>query len=235
MKLFCLPYAGGSSAIYSQWKSYFEPAITIKAVELAGRGRRINDPTYNDIEEAIENILSILRQEIEQDDYALFGHSMGGLLAYELTRKIQKEQLPLPKQVFISGTTAPNIYKERMKYSMLPMDEFREEVLNLGGTPKEIFEYPDLAELFLPILKDDFKLVETYPYGKGKDKLQVDLSIFLGLSDDLSGEEGWSELTDKQFTVFEFDGGHFFLNEKKEEVINTIKKELKTKNISVFN
>lgn len=227
-----MPYAGGSSAIYNQWKSYFDFPISIQAIELAGRGRRIYDPLYNNIDEAIDDIMNIIRPEIQQQqqqDYVFFGHSMGGLLAYELTRKIQQEQLPLPKQVFISGASAPNISKDRKKYNSLPMDEFREEVLNLGGTPKEIFEYPELAELFLPILKNDFKLVETYPYGGKKETLQVDISVFLGRSDDLAGEEGWSELTNKQYDIHNFDGGHFFLNEKIKEVINTIKTTLTCK------
>lgn len=229
INLYCLPYAGGSSAIYSQWKNFLTPNVVLKPVELSGRGRRFDEPMYLHIDNAVDDILNIIRKEISTTPYALFGHSMGAIMAYELARKIKQEQLPEPLQIFISGRGAPNIPKERKVYSQMLIDEFRKEVLNLGGTPKEFFEHPELLELFLPVLKNDFRLVETYCFIKENEVLETTLTILLGKDDEITREEGdgWKMLTNKKCNIHYFDGGHFFINEKTEEIVAILNKDLK--------
>ncbi|GAA4278250.1 thioesterase II family protein [Aquimarina mytili] len=229
INLFCLPYAGGSAAIYSSWKSSLMPNVVLKPIELSGRGRRFDEALYKNIDHAVNDVLKIIRNEISKTPYALFGHSMGGIMVYELARKIREEQLRPPSHIFISGRSAPNIPKERKKFSQMPIHEFRKEVLNLGGTPKEFFEHPELLDLFLPILKNDFRLVETYNFIEQNSILDNNLSILIGEHDDLTKEqgEGWSMLTTNACSIHYFDGGHFFLNEKTEEVIAILNKKLK--------
>ncbi len=231
INLYCLPYAGGSAAIYSSWKNLLMPNVVLKPIELSGRGKRFDESLYDSIDEAVDDVLSIIRDEISKTPYALFGHSMGGIMVYELAKRIQQEKLPLPLQIFISGKSAPNIPKERKVFSQMPIDEFRKEVLNLGGTPKEFFEHPELLELFLPILKNDFRLVETYRFIEKNEVLETNLIILLGKDDDLTKQEGdgWTMLTNRECYIQYFDGGHFFLNEKTEEVVTIINKNLNNK------
>lgn len=80
MKLFCIPYAGSSASIYSQWSSELGGIAEIIPVELAGRGRRIYDPLYRSFEEAVEDVTSIIVQQLNENPYAIFGHSLGQFL-----------------------------------------------------------------------------------------------------------------------------------------------------------
>ena len=88
IKLFCFPYAGGSAAAYNKWRQYLDKHIELRPVELAGRGRRIYDPLYQSIEEAVDDVYQLISPELAKGPYAFFGHSMGGIIAYELAYKI---------------------------------------------------------------------------------------------------------------------------------------------------
>ena len=126
MKLFCFPYAGGSSAIFNRWKSYIGHEIEIRAIELAGRGKRIHEAHYNTFDEAINDVLKLINDEIKSDSgYAFFGHSMGAKIAYELTQRILDEGYQGPKHIFFSGRGAPYIKgKDEKDYHKLPDEEF---------------------------------------------------------------------------------------------------------------
>lgn len=226
MKLFCFPYAGGSSAIFNTWKNYIRPDIEIRAIELAGRGKRIHEAHYNDFNEVIDDVFSLIIDEIKDNsDYAFFGHSMGGKIAYELTQEILSKGLNCPKHIFFSGRGAPYVLgKDEKEYHKLPDEEFKQEILNLGGTPKEFFEHPELLEVFLPLLKTDFKLAAREITGKVINPLPCDITVFLGKEEDLIPEQidSWKKYTSENCTIHYFNGGHFFINEKVKEVVGKI-------------
>ncbi|WP_268906141.1 thioesterase II family protein [Clostridium hydrogenum] len=100
MILFCLPYAGGSEAIYYKWKDYLSPSIQLIPIELKGRGKRYNETFYETLDEAINDIFKWIKERIMNDDYAIYGHSMGSILAYELYYKVISEKLRKPKHIF---------------------------------------------------------------------------------------------------------------------------------------
>lgn len=226
MKLFCFPYAGGSSAIFSRWKSYIGPDVEIRAIELAGRGKRIHEAHYNDFNEVINDVFSLIIDEIKgNDDYAFFGHSMGAKIAYELTQKILRKGLPRPGHIFFSGRGAPYVLgQDEKEYHKLPDEEFKEEVIKLGGTPKEFFEHPELLEVFLPLLKNDFKLAAREINGEKISPLPCDITVLLGKEEELTSEQidSWKNYTIGNCTIHYFNGGHFFINEKVEEVVGKI-------------
>lgn len=227
MKLFCFPYAGGSSAVFNQWKNYIDPDIEIRAVELAGRGKRIHEAHYNDFNKVIDDVYSLIADEIISNDYVFFGHSMGAKIAYELSQLLLDKGLKGPEHIFFSGRGAPYIQgKDDKEYHKLPDDEFKEEVLKLGGTPREFFEHPELSELFLPLLKNDFKLAARDICIKEVKPLVSDITVFLGKEEELTSEQidGWKNYTSGNCTIHYFNGGHFFINEKVEEVVQKINK-----------
>jgi surfactin synthase thioesterase subunit len=225
MKLFCFPYAGGSSSIFSKWKNYIRPDIEIKAIELAGRGKRIHEAHYNDFDAVIDDVLTIIIDEVREGNYAFFGHSMGAKIVYELTKEILARELPGPEHIFFSGRGAPYVLGDDEKeYHKLPDEEFKEEVLNLGGTPKEFFEHPELLEVFLPLLKNDFKMAEREIDGKEIELLPSDFTIFLGKDENLNSKQidSWKRYTSGNCTIHYFNGDHFFINEKTGEVVEKI-------------
>lgn len=219
-----MPYAGGSSAIYNRWKESLSHNIELMPIELAGRGVRINEPLYNRRSDAVNDVFSLVEKHLTRDPYMIFGHSMGALMTFELAHKIKESGLPNPSHLFFSGASAPHLRDERKKYHLLSPEEFEKEVLSLGGTPPEFFEHRELLEMFLPILRNDFKMAETELSNHIKDQLNVDFTVFQGKEDDLTQEQfsEWHQHTDQKFDIHYFEGGHFFLNDEVKSITNII-------------
>jgi surfactin synthase thioesterase subunit len=224
MILFCLPYAGGSEVIYYKWKKYLNSSIHLEPIELKGRGKRFNEDFYENLEEAVEDIFKNIKDKILHDEYAIYGHSMGGLLAYELYYKIYNENVKMPKHIFFSGYKVPSIPRNEKQIHLLPDDEFITEVIELGGTPQDIAQNEELRQLFTPILRNDFKMLEKYLYKEKKDKIQCDISILNGKEDDITLEElfSWKSHGDKGVKVYNFEGNHFFINTNVEDITKII-------------
>lgn len=226
IKLFCFPYAGGSAIVYNDWKQYLDPEIELRPIELSGRGRRIHEALYQDLDEAVEDILQQIKNEIIKSPFALFGHSMGSLISYQLAQKIKDNNLPHPQHIFFSGRSAPHVNRQdEKKFHLLSDDDFKKEIIKLGGTSPEFFEHPELLELFLPLLKNDFKIAETEIFnGEEIHPLDVDITVFLGKEDDFTPEQcdGWKNHTAQLCNIFHFNGGHFFLHNKTERVVQII-------------
>lgn len=227
--LFCFPYAGGSSAVFNKWRQYLDKRIEMFAVELAGRGRRIYDPLYDSIEEAVEDVYKIVSGLSDGTPYAIFGHSMGGIITYELAQKIRALKQPPPLHIFFSGRGAPHVPRDNDKmFHKMPEKEFKKEIIDLGGTPKEFFEHPELIDVLLPTLRSDFKIAETYEKSKDIKPLDYDITIFIGKEEEVTAEQmhGWKEHTNKVCTVHYFEGKHFFINEKIEKIVKIINRTL---------
>jgi surfactin synthase thioesterase subunit len=228
IKLFCLPYAGGSSTIYLRWKQNLHSGIELNPIELAGRGRRYGETLYNSLDEIAEDVYSIIKKDIDNCDYALFGHSLGSIVAYELAHKIQSKNEKMPMHIFFAGKRAPHFDEKEEVIHHLPDEEFKHKVLELGGTPKEIVNNQELLDLFLPILRADFKVNETYKYLDKNCKLGTDITVINGKQEEMSLDEitGWKQHTNKGCKIFMLDGDHFFINIRSKEIIDIINSTL---------
>ncbi len=220
--LFCIPYAGGSATIYNNWKKYLDKCIKIVPVELAGRGKRLGEELYDKMENAVDDVYEIIKENIN-GPYGLFGHSMGSVIAYELAHRISNSNLPNPEYLFVSGSKPPHIGEREKIIHGLPDDEFRNEIIDMGGTPKEIFENKELLELFLPILRQDFKIVENYKY-IGRPPLDIETIFFYGDGEEIDDSEAkqWNIHTNKGCRIFKIKGNHFFINYRTDEVADII-------------
>jgi len=226
IKLICLPYAGGSSVIFSKWPQYLPSGIELHPVELAGRGTRIYEPLYPDLAAMVEDVFQRIHAHVITGPYAIFGHSMGAVIAYELVQRMAAYELPPPRHAFFSGKGAPGIVRaDEKKYHEMGDAEFREELLELGGTPPDFFDHPELLALFLPLLKNDFRLADQENAGCGDIRpLKYDITVLLGKDEDLIPEQctGWKSHTTGRCSIHYFKGGHFFLNDRAEEVVRLI-------------
>lgn len=237
IKLFCFPYAGGSAAIYNSWHKHIGAAIELIPVELTGRGRRIADPLYRDMDEMIDELFDFVHAQLNTDaPYALFGHSMGAIAAYEIGRRTVHRGLNAPLHIFFSGRAAPDTDPREKQYHLMPEDQFRAELINLGGTPPEFFENEELMDLYLPMLKNDFKLAETAVWKSDGFQFASDITVFTGKQDELlAGKiEGWKRQTEGKCTIHYFEGGHFFLHQEYKEMIKLIRHELKDRNMDLI-
>ena len=224
MKLFCIPYAGGSEIIFRNWGRKIHPSIQVVPIELKGRGKRFSEFYYQSLEEAVDDILENIKDKIVNEDFAIYGHSMGSLLAYELYYRISDLNLKKPKHIFFSGYKAPSIIRKKENIHTLPNYEFIKRVMELGGTPEELMENKELLEIFLPIIRNDFKIIETYIYEEREEKIACDVSILNGKQDNINLEEilSWKNHVCRKFKVYNFEGNHFFINNNVESISSII-------------
>lgn len=231
-KLFCFPYAGGSSVIYEKWRKELSPSIELIPVEYAGRGTRFTTPPFTNINDVVEDAFHAIKKHLDTTSYySFFGHSMGALIAYELSHKLIQLNFTAPVHIFFSGKLAPHIENEYKLIHNLEDIEFKEELLKLGGTPREALENKDWTKLFLPILRADFKAVEEYSYSKKNNTLPCDFTILYGQDDLLTANkiEEWQHHTKNKCTFSRFSGGHFFIANHVNEIVNVINDTLISK------
>lgn len=224
IKLFLLPYAGGTSNIYVRWKKYLHETIDMYPIELAGRGNRNKVPLMESIDDIVNDVFRQVQAHVDSGGpYMIFGHSMGSLIAYELVHKIMESGYSSPVHIFFSGRKSPNIEGGKIIYN-LTFDEFKEEILKMGGTTEDFFTIKGLTDVFVPILRADFKAVDTYKYNEKECKLQCDISILNGEGDNIPFNHinEWKIHTDKDCQFYNFKGNHFFLNDNFQEVIKVI-------------
>ncbi|WP_010248509.1 thioesterase II family protein [Acetivibrio cellulolyticus] len=236
IKLFCLPFAGGSAVTYRKWKDYLHSFIEIWALELKGRGKRFNEPFYLSIKEAVEDLYKIIEPEIVNSQFAFFGHSMGTILAYELVNQIKREKQRDPLHIFFSGRYPPHADKRRKVLHDLPDDEFIAEIESYGGTPKGLFDNKELLEIFLPVLRADYKILDNYRAQQTQVVYDFDISVLGGRYDsEVSAVDlrQWYKYTNGDCRVYEFEGGHFFINDYIEDIVKIINSTLGSKKNSI--
>lgn len=229
--LFCLPFAGGSATlIYNKWKPKLSRKIILRPIELAGRGNRILEDFYEDVPEAVDDICKQIAKEelLEDHDFAIFGHSMGAYLAYEVIQRLQSEGRKMPVHMFLSGRHAPNVSKNRNYYS-LDDETFKKKVLELGATPKAIFDNPEFQRIFIPILRNDFKIAEAPAIRENIVPLHSDMTVLIGEDEDISAEEAeaWQLHTTGECDVKYIKGGHFFILSDEQKVLDIVEGKLK--------
>lgn len=228
LRLFCFPYAGGSALTYRGWAQGLPEKIEVCAVQLPGRGNRLHEPSFTHHSPLIESLAHALFPFFDRP-FAFFGHSMGAVLAYELSRRLRAEHRLEPLQLFVSGRRAPHIPKLDPPTYNLPEPEFVAELKRLGGTPQEVFTHPELMQLTLPLLRADFCLTETYRYLPG-EPLNCSIAAFGGLRDKEVRRaylEGWRSHTRAAFSLQMLNGDHFFINSEQTLLLHLLSQKLR--------
>lgn len=225
IKLFCLPYAGGSASIYSRWNRLLDRSIKLCPYELPGRGNRHKEPYYSSLQQAVAELVQIIETKCSDCQYAVWGHSMGSIMAYELLCSLQEKGVRLPVHAFFSGRYPPSIKKEERNLHLLSEDEFEKEAVKLGGIPDNLFKIKPLFKTALQTLRADYKLLETYKPGELKSKFNFNISVFAGNEDELAQPEDmscWKNYCAGQCDFYYFEGGHFYLHKFAEEITQII-------------
>jgi len=222
-KLLCFPHAGGSGAVYYPWQESVNNCIKVVGVEYAGRGKRYGKKLCTSMHELVEDLYQRLLNEIDGGDYAVFGHSLGGLVAYEFVCKASGSGYRLPVHIFLSGCNPPADEKPEKMINMCPDHEFLELLINSGGMIDSVLTNKELLDFYLPIIKSDYKVYETHI--SKKLILPVDMTICAGKDDTIAKLKtihGWKNYTSGICTIHEFNGGHFYINENIKAVMRLI-------------
>jgi medium-chain acyl-[acyl-carrier-protein] hydrolase len=227
MRLFCLPYGGAGAMVFRTWPEGLSPEVEVWAAQLPGRERRVKEQSATRIGPLVQALAHDLLPRLNKP-FAFFGHSMGALLGFELTRQLRRERNPLPLHMFVSGFRAPHLPDWHRPIHGLPEPEFLDELRCLGGTPYEVLKHPELMQLLIPILRADFELVHTYQYTL-EPPVNCSITAFGGTNDDYVTRddlEGWRDQAAGSFLLYMLPGDHFFLHAEQGPLLEIIAQRL---------
>ncbi|MFC4909845.1 thioesterase II family protein [Actinomadura gamaensis] len=224
LRMFCFPHAGGSAVFYRSWAEAVGPAVEVHAVQYPGRADRIADALIPDAHRLARLVAGAIAQHADRPA-VLFGHSMGALVAYETARLMRERGLPLA-HLFASGARAPQAWDDlRRRISTLDDDGVVAEMVALGGSDADALRDPELRELVLPYVRNDFALVESYRPREDAPPLDVPVTAIVGDADpDVPVEkaERWRATTSAGFALKVLPGDHFYLQPQRDAVVREV-------------
>jgi medium-chain acyl-[acyl-carrier-protein] hydrolase len=227
IRLFCFPYAGGSADLYRNWQRWVPKQVGISLVHLPGHGRNIGQRPFSRLLSLVNLIADAMVNQTTVP-YAFFGHSMGGLISFELAHELLRRSGLGPRHLFISGRPAPHWRELSPPKFNLPHELFLAELKKLNGTPQEVLDHPELMALFLEVLRADFEAVETYEY-RPTSPLPCSITVYSGLDDVQCPVEScyaWQQQTSATCKVTMFNGDHFFIRSPTQEFIAALQNDL---------
>jgi len=227
IRLFCFSYAGGGASTFYSWLDYLSPYIELISIQLPGRESRFDEDFITDMD-SLSDIIATNILPLLDKPYAIFGHSLGAIISFELIRKLKDWNKTLPLVLIFSGRGAPSSKNKRELIYNLSDGEFINKLEAYNGLPESILNDKELLEYFLPIIRADFKLSQTYKY-KDVEALNIPIVALTGLYDntvELSDVLLWQNHTKLKFLYYVLEGDHFFIKEQKIKVINIINDEI---------
>src|SRR5688500_7176207 len=233
LTLFTLPCAGASAAMYLRWRRRLPSWVQVQPIELPGRGGRLHEAA----ETTFEPLVELLSDELETcppQRYALFGHSMGALLAFGIAHSLYKRKRLLPVALLISGCAAPSRqdwrrYADKNTDESLIADRRKQD-----ATPEEVFETADLLSMTLSLMRPDYRVCSSFRYKK-MSPLPIPIHVFGGSADEIheSKLEAWQCESSADFSLDLFEGGHFFLRQQEETFLSVLAQRLASSRIDV--
>jgi medium-chain acyl-[acyl-carrier-protein] hydrolase len=227
LRLICFPYAGAGAANYADWAALLPPDIELVAVQLPGRQNRIANEPFRETGPLIAALSYALRPVLDVP-FAFFGHSGGVIAAYELAQALRARGARGPEHLFLSAQPAPGAPAGVRRLHDLPDDEFRAEMLALGGIEPEIADDPDVMDLLLPLLRADFRLWEGYRPSPAPP-LDCPITVLCGEDDHrapLSSLDRWRVCTTADFEIRIYPGGHFYFLPETAELVAFISQRM---------
>jgi len=226
--LFMIPFAGGSAYNLQGLAALVKNADTI-ILEYPGRGNRFPEPLLDDINAIVNDLLVQVLAVVRQGrQFAIYGHSMGTLIGYLLSRRIYTYAKVYPMHLFVSGSGAPGLAGKR-GWHLLPEDEFWKVLSELGGCQPEILENTELKTLFGPIVRADLAAIDSYTYVE-EPAMDVEVTVLKGVDDEaeLIKFQHWQRVTTHPVDLLEFEGDHFFIYRHLDAIAEIIDNKLQT-------
>ncbi|MUL38592.1 thioesterase II family protein [Gloeocapsopsis dulcis] len=227
IRLFCFPYAGGGTLSFRSWVNNLPKNLEVCAIELPGRGKQIKSPPFTQLEPLVQAIAANILPQLDKP-FAFFGHSMGAIVSFELTRLLRKNYGIEPLHLFVSGRRAPQISVQKSFIHTLPEPEFLAKLRHLNGTPEAVLANAELMEMLSPIIRADFAVIETYVYAEDSP-LNCPITAFGGLQDpeaSFTELEAWRQQTNATFSLQMLPGNHFFLHSAENLLLYSISRAL---------
>lgn len=226
IKMICLPFAGGSKYSYYRYVKLAPEWIEVIPVDLPGRGARLNEQLLTDMYDVVEDVFKHIQRHLD-GPYVLYGHSMGALTVLLLTRKIRKEGLRMPLHLFVTGHGGPSASDNKIIRYNMPENELIDELSILDGIPGDIMNDRFLLRFFLPVIRADFRAIETFNYTP-EEKLDIPITCVVGSEERISLEKAgaWEMETTASVDVRQLPGKHFFIYQHEREIMTLICRKL---------
>ncbi len=217
-RLFCLPFAGGGAAAYGLWWRSLPADIEVQAALLPGRESRIREQPLDTIAAMVDAVLPSIQAKLDLP-YAIFGHSMGGLLAFEIASALERAGGPAPEHLFVSARRSPDEPDPATPMHRLPEFEFLDTMNSrYGAVPDAVRAERELLDLLLPVLRADTHAIETYEPSLER-RVRCKVHVFGGLDDRYPTPAqlpNWQRVAEQPIRVRVFAGDHFYLTAQRD-------------------
>ncbi len=227
LRLFCIAHAGGGASAFRSWAEALPPEVEVCPVQLPGRENRLGEKPFDRLDPLVAALADAVRPWLDLP-WALFGHSNGALIGFELARLLRARALSGSRHLFASGRRAPDVPPQSRLIGHLPDDEFLADLGELGGMPRELLENREIMQMLLPLLRADVALHETYEF-REEAPLDCPITAYGGVADlKVSREnvEAWGRHTGGPFVIRMFPGGHFFHQSERDEFLRVFSADL---------
>jgi surfactin synthase thioesterase subunit len=231
LNLLLLPYAGGSPRLYRDWKLRLPSWINPVPVALPGRGMRRAEPLAYTWPDLINRLIPDIRVDRNQP-FAIFGHSLGALVGFELAYALQTLWNKPPIWLGVSGCIAPSRRRDQADWLTCSDESFIKELRTLNGTPTEVLDNRELIDLVMPVLRADFHLASSYAYQR-RTQLTARMLIIAGVQDreyfaSPDNALAWQKETIASSRIEMIDAGHFYIDSHRDTVIRSVVTDLST-------
>ncbi|HEU4557491.1 MAG TPA: alpha/beta fold hydrolase [Longimicrobium sp.] len=227
LRLLLLPHAGGGASAFRGWADLFPEWVEVCPVQLPGRENRMREPAFERVQPLVEALAGVLAGWRDLP-HAVFGHSTGALVGFELARHAARTGAPAPVHLFASGRRAPDLPSRQPDLHQLSDDQLLAGLRTLGGMPQALLDHPELLQLLLPVLRADLAVTETYAATPGAT-IDVPVTVYTGDNDIKVNEDearAWERHTTAAFRVRTFPGDHFYLFPHRDRVIEALTADL---------
>ena len=214
--------------MFREWSDHLPADIEVCPVQLPGRGTRSMETPFSEIAPLVEALAQALVPLLDKP-FALFGHSLGSLVGFELARWLRTRHRTPPVRLFVSAAPAPQVPNRHLPIHKLSERDFLAELRRLNGTPEELIDHKELMDIVLPSLRADFAMYENYRYSS-EPALNCPISTYGGLSDtkvQFNDLESWRDQTSVSFSIRMFPGDHFFFKTVGPLLMRVVSKELR--------
>lgn len=229
LRLLAFPHAGGGASAYRLWHRAAGPEIEFRPVQYPGRENRIGEPLIDAMAPLVDRLADALA-DLDDRPFAFYGHSLGGLVAFELACELRRRGARPPIHLAIGARRAPDRSAPETDIHHLPDDAFVDEIQErYGAIPAAVLAEPEMMALFIPVLRADFTILETRVH-RTRDPLDIPLTAFAAVDDDrneVADVEAWRGATRSPFEMVTLDGGgHFFHQTRAEAVLAPLVRRL---------
>lgn len=224
LRLICFPYAGGSATTFMSWAKLLPANVELVIIQAPGRGVRIAEQAYSNMSALVNDLINVMPALFDKP-YVFFGHSLGSRVAFELMSQLYDKHKVLPLHFIASGSRSPNLKATKKPIHHLPDAQFIDELKVLNGTPQVVLDNQELMEMFLPLLRADFEVADTYYYQK-KSNFDCPITVLTGVDDDISPDDlqAWGDLFKTNIDLHYITGDHFFIDSHKDIVVEQVNK-----------